>query len=190
MVKAPIRIRDLRQALPFTGAGIDLPLGDLEQAVASFDFDVCPPYQRDHVWTQRQRELFVGHVLVGGKVPALIAVQPEELSERHQIVDGKQRLTSVLRWKRNEFAADIDGRLIFYDDTDKHFSLSHTLRADFVRVRCESELLLLYLRLNSGGTPHAAEHLAAVRQMYLAALEREKAEASSAPKRGRGARRR
>lgn len=170
-----IRIRDLHVGLPFTGAGIDMPIGDLARATELFDFDFTPPWQRDHVWTIEQRELFVGHLLSGGMVPHLIVREPNwgGTLGKYQIVDGKQRLTSLLMWLRGEIVADIGGRRIHIDDTDKRFSMSHTIRADFVRVKRESEIMLLYLRLNSGGTPHTREQLDRVHALYQAALVEE-----------------
>jgi hypothetical protein len=178
MTTDKIRIRDLRVALPFTGAGVDLSIGDLERATELFDFDVEPPWQRGHVWLPEQRACFVGHVLVGGMVPHLIVREPDwgGTMGKYEVVDGKQRLTSLLMWLRGEIPADLDGRIIWIDDTDRHFAMSHTIRADFVRVKLESEILQLYLRLNSGGTPHTPDQIARVRVLYQEARAREAAQ--------------
>lgn len=151
-------------------------LDSIERHVETFDLDFDPPWQRGHVWTDDQRGNFIGHLLTGGMVPHIIVREPTfGALGKYQVVDGKQRLTSVLRWKENLFPALIDGYdPLWYRDTDHHWSVQN-IRADYVRVALESELLTLYLRLNSGGTPHTREQLERVRVMRDEAPARETA---------------
>ena len=62
-----------------------------------------PPYQRRSVWNQSFKDYFVDTVLLGLPAPAIFLfeeISPEGRSVYH-VVDGKQRLTTLL-----EFASD------------------------------------------------------------------------------------
>ncbi len=57
-----------------------------------------PPYQRRSVWNQSFKDYFVDTVLLGLPAPAIFLfeeISPEGRSVYH-VVDGKQRLTSLL----------------------------------------------------------------------------------------------
>lgn len=162
-----ISIRSLFQALPFTGRGRDVGVGDVEQAIASLQLEVNPRYQRPHRWTLPQQESFVGHVLMGGKVAALIvrevmATEPGA-DDIYELLDGKQRLTALRLWLAGEIRARVGDCLIHIDGTDRQFR-SLSIRMDFVRCETELDALRLYLRLNSG-VAHTREELSRVEKM-------------------------
>lgn len=162
-----ISIRGLFLALPFTGHGRDVPVGDLEQAIASLQLEVSPRYQRGHRWTLGDQESFVGHVLTGGKVPALIVreVLATEVGadDIYELLDGKQRITALRLWLAGKIRARVGERLIHIDETDRQFR-SLTIRMDYVRCETVIAALRLYLRLNSG-VAHTREELARVEEM-------------------------
>lgn len=158
-----ISIHSLLEALPYTGRGVDASIGGLEAILDTIQLDMSPAYQRSHVWTQEQQEAFAGHVLTGGKVPALIVREIGD-QDAYELVDGKQRLTALLLWKKGEIGAQIGNRRIFIDDTDRKFRPMLTIRFDFVRCETTADVLRLYLRLNSG-VAHSSEELARVRRM-------------------------
>jgi hypothetical protein len=59
------------------------------------DLDLDPTYQRDVVWSNSDSQLLIESVLRGIPLPSVILT---EADNRHQIVDGKQRLTAILRF--------------------------------------------------------------------------------------------
>ncbi len=167
---ALIRMQDIFKPMLFNG-GIDFGLPYLEQGLKTFALDMEPPYQRGHVWTDEQRVAFMGHMLTGGPVQPLIWNEVKlsnVLGSHFEVLDGLQRLTTILRWLRNELPADIgDGRLVYRRDTDQMFRMMLDVRVSFTNLG-PVEVLEYYLRLNSGGTPHSPEALDKVRRMLAA----------------------
>lgn len=67
--------------------------------------DLDPPYQRRSVWNQSFKDYFVDTVLLNYPAPALFLfeeIKPDGRSLYH-VVDGKQRLTSLFQFIKNEF---------------------------------------------------------------------------------------
>ena len=67
--------------------------------------DLDPPYQRRSVWNQSYRDYYIDTILMGYPSPALFLF--ERISPEGQttyfVVDGKQRLTALFSFLRNEF---------------------------------------------------------------------------------------
>jgi hypothetical protein len=173
----PIDLRDLYQPTPFTGS-IDVDLEDLVEWFEWQGLDLNPPYQRDSVWTPEQRELFMGHMLTGGELLPVVVHRVEDV-RGGEMVDGKQRMETMLMWRRGEIAALLpDGRRVKVSD------LRTSQRAPGARVRVAGlrrvtftvkyvnlpfeERKRFYVRFNSAGTPHTKEEL----ERALAAKER------------------
>lgn len=150
--------------------GCDYDIGNLSHGIFAWNIDVDPEYQRDHKWTAEQRSAFLGYWLQGGTVPTLWIWEPpykkEDAGEAQpSLIDGKQRLTTLLMWWNNEIAADVDGRKIFAHQTNRRFRGRHTIHFTFVRLASYADVLRFYLRLNGGGTPHSESELHRVRVM-------------------------
>lgn len=68
--------------------------------------DMDPPYQRKSVWNRVFKDYFIDTVLLNYPAPAIFLY--EEMSgdgrSMYHVVDGKQRLTTVFEFLRNEFA--------------------------------------------------------------------------------------
>ncbi|MDR7068607.1 hypothetical protein J2X02_001424 [Pseudoxanthomonas japonensis] len=67
--------------------------------------DLNPPYQRRSVWNQDFKDYFVDTVLLNYPAPAIFLyedISPDGRSVYH-VVDGKQRLTTLLEFIRGEF---------------------------------------------------------------------------------------
>lgn len=61
------------------------------------DLELNPSYQRDSVWSTSDSQLLIDSILRGIPIPSIILTQVEG-SDKLQIVDGKQRLTAILRF--------------------------------------------------------------------------------------------
>jgi hypothetical protein len=166
-----IRIDDLADpAWTASTHGLDYDIGTLEKGLKTWNIDVDPEYQRDHVWTDEQRSAFLGYWLQGGTIPTLWVWEPPSTKEdtgeaRPELIDGKQRLTALLKWWHNEIAANVDGRMIFADQTNRRFRAKFAIHVTFVRLASRADVLRFYLRLNGGGTPHSANELQRVRML-------------------------
>lgn len=61
--------------------------------------NLTPSYQRGDVWGTGARQLLIESVLRGIPLPSVILLKPSDgQSQLYEVVDGKQRLTSILRF--------------------------------------------------------------------------------------------
>ncbi len=67
--------------------------------------DLNPPYQRRSVWNQDFKDYFVDTVLLNYPAPAIFLFEDISADGRsvYHVVDGKQRLTTLLEFIRGEF---------------------------------------------------------------------------------------
>jgi hypothetical protein len=137
--------------------------------------ELSPEYQRAHVWTDTQREQFMGHVFGGGIVPPII-VHMGNLDEPDEVIDGKQRLTTMYRWAKGEIAALLyDGtrvRITDFDEAARKLIMGPsglTVKILYARHLSLVQRMELYLRLNNGGTYHTSEEIERVRTLLEAA---------------------
>lgn len=104
--------------------------------------DLNPPYQRRSVWNQQYREYFIETVLLDYPVPIIFL--HEEIDDSglatYSVVDGKQRLLSLLDFAAGEFAVGDDAPIERLQG--KHFSeLDKDDRSRFWRYQLPVEFL-------------------------------------------------
>lgn len=144
---------------------ITCDLSDLQRMLAHDDTNLSPSYQRGSVWTREQRELFMGHLISGGEILPIIVQRVPDCGNA-ELLDGKQRIESMLGWLAGEFPARLeDGRTFFVNDVTGPISRV-TFRVKYINLPF-NERKLFYVRFNSAGTPHTREELDAA----LAACE-------------------
>lgn len=108
------RFRDIPQ---FTNVGryaVDYPIhylvNFLEEEVSSYGLNLCPEFQRGHVWTREQQEAYVVFLLRGGKTgrdiylnnPSWHSPVPMGAYNNYVCVDGLQRITAISHFVHNE----------------------------------------------------------------------------------------
>ena len=139
-----------------------------------FVFDMDPDFQRGHVWTEEQQSRYVEFILKGGKSSRVIYWNcpgwMRDFRGPFQLVDGKQRVSAVLRFLRNELPAF--GYLI-----NEYTGNLRLAREDFLfnvnDLNTRAQVLQWYLDLNAGGVVHTSEEIDKVRKLLDA--EKQKA---------------
>ena len=137
--------------------------------------DLDPPYQRGHVWTEAQQKAYVEFVIRGGQTGKVLLFNCPgwnggDIRGPIELVDGKQRLTAVLRFLHNEITVldDFPGVGPVYA---KDFEVLRDLELRFEvfvnGLETRAEVLQWYLELNAGGTVHTQTELDKVRDMLL-----------------------
>lgn len=162
-----VGLRQISQHVHFQTA--DYPLHHLAQVVRGEDpWDLDPDYQRDHVWTQKQREQFMGHLLENGRMP-LIFLQDSGYGMDYQVIDGKQRLVSCLMFTDGQICAELsDGRQIWWRDFNEvDRRCSPHIKCGIVRLESRAEVLRFYLKLNRGGTVHSDAEIDRVKHLLV-----------------------
>ncbi|AFF28115.1 gp117 [Sphingomonas phage PAU] len=90
------------------------------------DFDVIVfgvPLQRTVVWKEYQKQELILTLLKGQEIPEIYAIcqcHYDKSDKVYQIIDGKQRLTTILDFMENKFPIQFGNDLFMYDHLDEH----------------------------------------------------------------------
>lgn len=161
-----MRFRDIRQ-IPNPHYNVHVPWNyfqeNLDRWEESFDLQLDPEFQRDHVWTEWQQRAYLEFILRDGQSGRDIYFNAKNWDDSHDgtmtLVDGKQRVTAVQLFLNNEIIAyggyysDFKDRLPFHAGFTVH-----------VNNLSSKGVLEWYLNLNSG-IAHTNEELEKVRKM-------------------------
>lgn len=157
----------------------------MEQKYNTLDLDVwLPKYnmnlQRPFVWDQLKQEQLILCLLRENGLPPFVAVQHDDneihtLAPRvYKVIDGKQRITTIFRFIRNEFSIEFKGRRVFYDDIhpwDKslinnppqcRWNIHYSYKSKPIS---DDTMIEIFERVNFMGVPQDIKHMQALRQV-------------------------
>jgi uncharacterized protein with ParB-like and HNH nuclease domain len=118
-----------RFSLPFN-INKNIYLFNIKEAIKgeiTIDFDVFLPtinknLQRKHCWSDLKKQQLLLSILKGSRIPVLSIIRHKDKDgkETYQIIDGKQRLSTVLDFVNGIYPfIDDDGKSYFYKDLDE-----------------------------------------------------------------------
>jgi hypothetical protein len=123
--------------------------------------------QRGLVWGESQKQAFIISLLRGISIPNLVAVRifADKGKDRLIIIDGKQRVSTIIAFSKGEFPLEVDGQDYFWKDLGS--LLQDTITGTYLRFKIaflgdmpgDSDLIDLYEMLGYTGTPQEKEHL-------------------------------
>lgn len=117
-----------------------------------------PPYQRRSVWTQSFKDFFIETILLNYPAPTIFLY--EEISEDGQamynVVDGKQRLSSLFEFINNQYPVAEDSvvaelRGVYFSDLDrdrKNAFWSYTFSVEYLPTNDETIINNIFDRIN------------------------------------------
>jgi hypothetical protein len=113
-----------------------LPIVEFVGHAREDELDLNPPYQREYIWSNPDSQKLIESILRGIPLPSIILATVAD-SDKLQIVDGKQRLTSILRFvgahpAAMSFAKEKDDVDLFQKNF-RQFAKKHALTPDDVR---------------------------------------------------------
>jgi len=128
-----------------------------------------PDFQRNFVWTVRQASRFIESILLGLPIPSVFFYREED-TNRHLIVDGLQRLSSLHGYALNRFPntqtrfrlrgvqARFEGRTIDdLDPADRRRFFDAVIHSIIIQQMAPDDertsVFHIFERLNSNGTP-------------------------------------
>jgi hypothetical protein len=173
-----LKISDIRKPLTFNiqkGMGLHYlsSIADGKYGM-SLDFDVYLPskgknLQRKLCWKLQQKQELVISVLKGIALPSLSVIihEAEDGKRTHKIIDGKQRLSSLISFYKGEFPLSVDGNDYYFKDLEPlaqtEIKLLH-LTADLAyeywdAMISDDDKIAWFEMINFAGTPQDAEHL-------------------------------
>ena len=172
-----IRARDCDDLLIADGNyRINMSLNDIkdriERDIEKYGLNLNPDFQRAHVWNMEQRVLYVEFLLKGGKSNPIYFNHEgwmKTFQGEYVIVDGKQRLTSILMFLNNEFPVFKDRDLEEIGFYAKEFDMIPN-DIEFIINDLPNRKLVLqwYLQMNKGNVAHTKEELEKVENMITA----------------------
>ena len=135
---------------------------------------VIPDYQREYVWSQKQASLLIESLLIGLPIPPVFFYIDDE--NRNLVIDGQQRLTSIVYFLNGFFGAEdkskkkvfrlmglsprspyLDKTLTELSESDQRKLRGAVLRAVNIRQLSPrggaTSVYHIFERLNTGGTP-------------------------------------
>ena len=137
-----------------------------------------PCYQRNLCWTLEQKQLYITNVFnnMANCTPTIIEYYANDYSVKYyEVLDGKQRLTTLFDFIDNKFPILYDGEEIYFNDLveeDKKFLLHLNVKyTRILPIRLNANLdlkyrLQIFLEVNYLGTKMSDEHLNNILAMY------------------------
>ncbi|WP_294394640.1 DUF262 domain-containing protein [uncultured Sphingomonas sp.] len=112
---------------------------DLSGRALQNQLDLNPTYQRDFVWSNSDSQMLIESIVRGIPLPSIILAKVSS-SQRFQIVDGKQRVTAILRFmgahpEGRENAKGMKDWSVF-DTNFAQFARRNNLRATDIKEKC------------------------------------------------------
>jgi hypothetical protein len=141
----------------------------IDRYVEEYNLNLDPDFQRHHVWNLNQRIQFVEFILQGGKCNPIYfnhTAWMKSVDGEMVVVDGKQRLTSLLMFLNNEFTVfkNLDDKGIgFYSNEFNH--VPYNIEIVINSLPTKKQVLEWYLQINKGNVAHTKEELDKVENM-------------------------
>jgi len=139
------------------------------------DYDVIlsngKSLQRDLCWTSDQKNELILSILKGINLPTFTILSYEEDDRSRiktlKIIDGKQRLSTIESFMKNEFPVIIDKKKFYYKNLDEdaqreiwNLGLSVDIAYSYYDdYPTDEELVRWFELINFAGTPQDKEHL-------------------------------
>ena len=179
MEKKPLQLSDVRTKLPFN---INYGMGDISiknildpNWDIIIDWDVYLPtkkmnLQRGFVWSLNQKRELIYSVFKGIQLPPISVIQYRDNTKTitYKIIDGKQRLSTILSFVKNEFT-------ILWNNQEYLFNeLDHSIKGEFlyhglIRANIgyeydddlisDDDKIKWFNLINFTGTPQDKEHM-------------------------------
>ena len=158
--------------------GLDYLKETIDRYKNNYGLNLNPNFQRGHVWSMDQRIAFVEFILQGGKTNPIYFNHENWMSSfegEFVIVDGKQRLTSLLMFLDNEFPVfkNLDQEEVGFYAKELDFFRNNFLTFVINDLKSKKLVLKWYLEMNKGNIQHTEEELNRVEKLLQQEIGKE-----------------
>jgi hypothetical protein len=144
---------------------------ELLNAYAREELDISPWYQRRAVWTPAQKSYLINSIFVATPVPTLYIrhkIDIERETTVKEVVDGQQRIRSIIEYREGEFAArhPSHGKRVYYKDltaAQRQAFLTTKLPVGYLIGADDADVIEIFGRLNAVSKPLNAQEKRAAR---------------------------
>lgn len=165
----------IREAEIFRARTDEYPIDMYIQWIKSGSLNFGAEYQRDYVWGHQEQQNFLRVLISGFPVGSVaLAKAPDwDICDGPyiEVVDGKQRLTTLKLFINNEIPIVIGGEEIYWSEFSRSEQLAFgrpTLSAVILDDATEKDRIAYFVAVNFTGVPQSEEH----RQKVLKLQER------------------
>lgn len=127
--------------------------------------DMNPPYQRDYVWDDKDRESLLDSIFNHIEIGKFAFIEKDYTSDiAYEILDGKQRLSTLLAFYENRFPY----QGAYFDDLspkDKHTFLSTNVSVGTTREISMEQIYRYFYKLNKCGKVMDEAHLEQIKNL-------------------------
>lgn len=116
-----------------------------------YTLDLDPDFQRAHVWTETQQIAFIEFLAQGGQTHPILF---NRCDGQITLVDGKQRLTAILKFLANDLK--IFGQYVAADFDDL-FTMKVLFQ--YAELTDKNAVIDWYIAMNTGGSVHTEEDI-------------------------------
>lgn len=129
--------------------------------------DMSPNYQRELVWTDSQKTALLDSIFNNIEIGKFTFIQKDYYPGRifyYEILDGKQRLSTLKDYYEDRFPwrGCLFSQLSFADA--HHFTEFPIIQGEVSDIT-EQQILRLFIKMNTSGTPVSQEHLDKIKSM-------------------------
>lgn len=135
---------------------MNLSLQELKNSVDANDIITDPDYQRKYVYDDKRASCLIESILIGIPIPVIYLAEEDE--GVYSVIDGQQRITSFVRYLKNEFPLsglkklqELNG--LYFKELDKSIQRKlnyQTLSTVCIERGSESLKYEIFSRLNLG----------------------------------------
>lgn len=121
-------------------------------------------YQRDYVWTDVNQQEFLNNIIEGfplGGISVVKTTNPKTHRTIYEVVDGKQRITTLEKFWNDEISIILDGRSVKYSELSEPEKMAFcnvSLPMITLENATEKEKLEYFYSINFSGVPQSDEH--------------------------------
>ncbi len=164
-----ISLESLKAYNPFKPEEQSSFVGSFLSETSKIDWEVFLPtrgrnLQREFVWSLEQKRELIWSVLIGRHIPHCAMINTYD--EVWQIIDGKQRLSSLFGFVNNEFTIVLDNVEYYYKDLPEDFQ-RHIIKFPFRYYVVnegqthipDGDKIAWFKYINFAGTPQDKNHL-------------------------------
>lgn len=168
------KFRDIPKFISDGNYAVDYPFVSLihflDGEEREMGLQLCPDFQRGHVWTEEQQKKYIEFLLRGGKTgrdlyfnnPSWHRQAEPGAYNDYVCVDGLQRITAIRKFINNQI--QVFGSY-FYEFTDSMRFFEDTMRIHVNDLKTKADVLRWYIEMNAGGTPHSVAEIERVQKM-------------------------
>lgn len=150
----------------------NLHLWPISTLLTNFNLLTVPSFQREsRIWNPETKALLIDSLLKGWKIPKIYLFD----SKSYEIIDGQQRIFTIIDFLQNNFKIEINGQKIFFkglDDEQKESFLNRKLDIELISDASDEEISILYSRLQEGASLNSAEKIHAITGKFSEFIEK------------------